>query len=97
MAVRIRLARGGKKKKPVYKVVVANSEAPRDGKFLEKLGIYDPNPETPIININGEKAVKWLKVGAKPTETVNSLLKKVGIIEASREKAQKETSEEAKA
>jgi len=90
MAVRIRLARGGKKKKPVYKVVVANSEAPRDGKFLEKLGIYDPNPETPTIDINAEKAIKWLKVGAKPTETVKSLLKKTGVIEAAPKETQKE-------
>ncbi len=97
MAVRIRLARGGKKRNPVYKVVVANSESPRDGKFLEKLGIYDPNHETPIINIDEEKTTKWLKVGAIPTETVNALLKKAGIIEPSQKTTEKETPKKAEA
>ena len=60
MATKIRLARGGKKRKPVYSVVVADSRSPRDGKFIEKLGIFNPNVEPPIINIDVESAFAWV-------------------------------------
>lgn len=87
MAVKIRLARGGRNKKPVYRVVVANSESPRDGKFIEKVGTYDPNVDPAAINIDEEKALKWLKTGAQPTETVKSLLTKTGVMESFAKKA----------
>ena len=80
MAVKIRLKRMGAKKKPFYRVVVADSRAPRDGRFIEEIGTYDPL-KTPVeIKIDADKAQKWLGTGAQPTETVKSLLKKSGII-----------------
>ncbi len=79
--VKIRLRRMGKKKKPSYRVVIADVRAPRDGDFLEIIGHYDPLTEPPTIVIDEEKALKWLKQGAQPTETVSSLLNKVGIME----------------
>ena len=81
MAVKIRLARGGRKKKPIYRVVVADSKAPRDGRFIEKVGNYDPNVDPAAVTIDEEKTLKWLKTGAQPTETVRVLLKKKGILE----------------
>ncbi len=81
MAVKIRLARGGRKKKPLYRVVVADSKAPRDGRFIEKVGNYDPNVDPAAVTIDEEKTLKWLKTGAQPTETVRVLLKKEGILE----------------
>ena len=82
MAVKIRLARGGRNKMPIYRVVVANSESPRDGKFLERVGTYNPNVDPAAVEIDQEKVIKWLKNGAKPTETVRVLLKKEGVLEA---------------
>jgi small subunit ribosomal protein S16 len=79
--VKIRLRRMGKKKKPSYRVVIADARAPRDGDFIEIIGHYDPLTEPPTIVIDEEKALKWLKQGAQPTETVSSLLNKVGIME----------------
>ena len=79
MAVKIRLKRMGAKKKPFYRVVVADSRSPRDGKFIEELGFYDPLTDPVNIKIDGEKAAKWLCNGAQPTETVKSLFKKAGI------------------
>ncbi|MDD4376592.1 MAG: 30S ribosomal protein S16 [Eubacteriales bacterium] len=79
--VKIRLKRMGAHKKPFYRVVVADSRTPRDGKFIEEIGYYNPLVEPVEIRINGEKAKKWLENGAQPTETVKSLLKKSGIIE----------------
>ena len=79
--VKIRLRRTGKKKKPSYRVVIADVRAPRDGDFIEIIGHYDPLTEPPTIVIDEEKALKWLKQGAQPTETVSSLLNKVGIME----------------
>lgn len=76
MAVRIRLARFGRKKKPYYRIVVANSEAPRDGKFLEIVGTYDPLQDPAGIVIQQDKLQAWLDQGAQPTVTVRSLLKK---------------------
>ena len=81
MAVKIRLKRMGRKKKPFYRVVVADSRAPRDGRFIEEIGTYDPLTDPGEINIDPEKAKKWLGNGAQPTDTVKSLLKKSGIVE----------------
>ena len=79
--VKIRLKRMGAHKKPFYRVVVADSRAPRDGKFIEEIGYYDPMKEPKVINIKADLAKKWLDNGAQPTETVKALLKKSGIIE----------------
>jgi len=78
MAVRIRLTRKGKKKQPFYRIVVADSEAPRDGKFLDIVGTYDPMRNPAAITIDDEKLATWIKKGAKPTETVESLIRKSG-------------------
>ncbi|OGO78524.1 MAG: 30S ribosomal protein S16 [Clostridiales bacterium GWB2_37_7] len=82
MAVKIRLRRMGAKKAPFYRVVVADSRSPRDGKFIEEIGYYNPITEPAEIKIDAEKAKKWLSTGAQPSDTVKSLLKKSGIIEA---------------
>ena len=79
--VKIRLKRMGAHKKPFYRVVVADSRTPRDGKFIEEIGYYNPLVEPPTIKIDDEQAKKWLENGAQPTETVKSLFKKSGIIE----------------
>ncbi|MDF2953712.1 MAG: Ribosomal protein S16 [Thermodesulfobacterium sp.] len=79
MPVRIRLMRFGRKKRPFYRVVAADSRAPRDGKFLEILGYYDPLKEPFEFKVNEEKVKKWLEKGAEPTETVRALLRKIGI------------------
>jgi small subunit ribosomal protein S16 len=79
MAVKIRLKRIGAKKKPFYRVVVADSRSPRDGKFIEELGYFDPLKDPAEIKINTEKAKKWLKDGAQPTDTAKALLKKSGV------------------
>ena len=79
MAVKIRLRRIGTKKAPFYRVVVADSRYPRDGRFIEKLGTYDPLAEPPAINIDVDKAKQWIANGAQPTDTVRALLKKVGV------------------
>lgn len=79
--VKIRLRRTGKKKQPSYRVVVADSRAPRDGAFIENIGHYSPLTDPPTIVIDEEKARKWLERGAQPTETVASLLRKLGIME----------------
>jgi small subunit ribosomal protein S16 len=76
MAVVIRLTRGGRKKKPFYRIVATNSYVKRDGKFLEILGTYDPLKDPAEIKVNHEKVKKWLELGAKPSDTVKSLLKK---------------------
>lgn len=79
--VKIRLRRMGAHKKPFYRVVVADSRAPRDGKFIEEIGYYDPMKEPKVIEINAELAKKWLENGAQPTETVKKLFKNAGIVE----------------
>ena len=76
MAVVLRMTRRGAKKKPFYRIVAADSRSPRDGKFLEMLGTYDPLKSENNIKINAEKVASWIKNGAKPSETVASLLKK---------------------
>lgn len=80
MPVKIRLARHGRKKSPFYHIVIADSRAPRDGKFIEKIGFYNPVTQPATIEVNFEKALKWLEVGAQPTDTVNSLLSKEGVL-----------------
>lgn len=80
MAVKIRLRRMGAKKAPFYRVVVADSRFPRDGRFIEEIGYYDPTKEPVVVNIDGEKAKQWIANGAQPTDTVRSLLKKSNII-----------------
>ena len=79
MAVKIRLKRMGKKRKPFYRIVAADSRAPRDGRFIEEIGTYDPNQEPSVVKIDAEAAKKWLGNGAQPTETVAKLLKQAGI------------------
>ena len=79
MAVKLRLKRMGKKKAPYYRVIVADSRSPRDGRFIEEIGTYDPNQEPAAVKLDTEAAQKWLKAGAQPTETVARLLKNAGI------------------
>ena len=79
MAVRIRLKRTGKKKAPSYRVVVADSHSPRDGRIIESIGWYNPRVKPTAIHIDAEKALKWMKNGALPTESVASLLRRAGI------------------
>lgn len=81
MAVRIRLTRKGRKKQPFYRIIVADSEAPRDGKFLDIVGTYDPMQNPAAVNIDNEKLDTWIKKGALPTQTVASLIKKQGAAE----------------
>ncbi len=81
MAVRIRLTRMGAKKKPFYRLVVADSRAPRDGKFIEILGSYNPISEPAEIKIDEEKALDWLQKGAQPSDTARSVLSKAGVLE----------------
>lgn len=83
MAVRIRLARMGAKKKPYYRMVVANSEAPRDGKFLEIVGSYDPTKDPASIKLQKEKISQWLEKGAKPTGSARAILEKEGLLKGS--------------
>ena len=79
MAVKIRLKRMGSNKKPFYRIVVADSRAPRNGRFIEEIGTYDPNQDPSIFDFNEEAAKKWLATGAQPTETVSKLLKIAGV------------------
>lgn len=80
MAVKIRLRRMGAKKAPFYRIVVADSRYPRDGRFIEKIGYYDPMKNPAEVKIDAEKVHKWISHGAQPTDTVKSLLKKNNII-----------------
>ena len=80
MSVKIRLARFGAKKKPFYRIVAADSSFPRDGRFIERLGTYDPCSNPPEITLQGDKIVAWINKGAQPTETVRKLLKKGGVL-----------------
>lgn len=79
MAVKIRLKRMGQKKAPFYRIVVADSRSPRDGRFIEEIGYFNPCQEPNELNINAEAAQKWLANGAQPTDTVKDLLKKAGV------------------
>jgi small subunit ribosomal protein S16 len=75
--VRIRLARHGAKKKPFYRIVVTDSRSPRDGRFIDQLGYYDPTKQPAVVEIKKEKLERWLQTGAQPSETVTQLIKKV--------------------
>ncbi|OPL15391.1 MAG: 30S ribosomal protein S16 [delta proteobacterium MLS_D] len=79
MATKIRLTRMGAKKKPFYRIVVADSQSPRDGRFIEIIGNYDPLQDPAVINIKEDRVVEWLSRGAKPSRTVSNLLQKKGI------------------
>ncbi|MBQ6603585.1 MAG: 30S ribosomal protein S16 [Eubacterium sp.] len=79
MAVKIRLRRMGKKKAPVYRIIVADARSPRDGRFIEEIGTYDPNQEPSAFSVDEEAAKKWLATGAQPTETVGKIFKLAGI------------------
>jgi small subunit ribosomal protein S16 len=83
MAIRIRLRRIGRKKLPLYRIVVADQESPRDGRFIEVIGTYDPKGKTPAdkVKLDAEKARAWLAKGATPSETVESLLKHAGVLQ----------------
>ncbi len=79
MAVKIRLRRMGAKKAPFYRIVVADSRYPRDGRFIEEIGTYNPLTNPAEIKVDAEKAQKWIQNGAQPTDTVKALLKKAGV------------------
>jgi small subunit ribosomal protein S16 len=81
MAVKLRLMRMGKKKQPVYRIVAADSRSPRDGRFIEILGTYEPRSEPSRVVVDNEKAIRWLRDGAKPTETVARLLTQSGALD----------------
>ena len=79
MAVKIRLKRMGQKKRPIYRIVVADARAPRDGRNIDEIGTYDPNQEPAAVTVDAEAAKKWIANGAKPTETVARLFKQAGV------------------
>ena len=81
MAVKMRLKRLGAKKAPFYRVIVADSRSPRDGRFIDEIGYYNPLTTPAEIKLDAEKAKKWIQNGAQPTETVKALLKKSGIVD----------------
>ncbi len=81
MAVKIRLRRMGSKKSPFYRIVVADSKSPRDGRFIEEIGYYNPLTEPKTVKVDNEKALKWIENGAKPTDTVDRLFKDNGLYE----------------
>lgn len=80
MALKIRLKRMGMKKSPFYRFVVAEATAPRDGRFVEEMGYYNPTKDPAVVQIDEEKALKWLGTGATPTDTVRSIFSKAGIM-----------------
>ena len=80
MAVKIRLRRVGAKKAPFYRIVVADSRYPRDGRFIEEIGYYDPTKEPHVVNLDADKAKAWIGKGAQPTDTVKSILKSNGVL-----------------
>ena len=80
MAVKIRLKRIGQKKAPFYRIVVSDARSPRDGRFIEEIGIYDPTKEPSVVKVDEEAAKKWLANGAQPTETVSKLFKNANIV-----------------
>ncbi|PLX90980.1 MAG: 30S ribosomal protein S16 [Desulfuromonas sp.] len=79
MSVKIRLARGGAKKKPFYQIVVADERCPRDGRYIENLGQYNPLVEPKMVTLNEERALAWLNKGAQPSETVRQILRQEGV------------------
>ena len=80
MAVKIRLRRMGAKKAPFYRIVVADGRYPRDGRFIEEIGVYDPTKEPSVVKVAAEKAKTWIQNGAQPTDTVRDILKKQGVL-----------------
>ena len=80
MAVKIRLRRMGAKKAPYYRVVVADSRYPRDGRFIEEIGTYNPLTDPATVNVDADRAQEWIKKGAQPTDTVRGILKKAGVL-----------------
>ncbi|MDR3207540.1 MAG: 30S ribosomal protein S16 [Oscillospiraceae bacterium] len=78
--VKLRLKRMGAKKAPFYRIVVADSRYPRDGRFIEEIGTYDPLKEPSELHVNAERALEWIRTGAQPTDTVKNLLKKAGVL-----------------
>ena len=78
--VKIRLRRMGAKKTPFYRIVVADSRYPRDGRFIEEIGTYNPLAEPTVVNVNADRAQEWIKNGAQPTDTVRGILKKAGVL-----------------
>src|SRR5687767_11015292 len=85
MAVKIRLRRTGRKKAPVYRIVVADSRSPRDGRFIEIIGQYAPRQSENAVSLQADRANYWLDVGAQPTDTVRSLLRKAGVLKSRHE------------
>ena len=86
MATKIRLRRMGAKKNPFYRLIVADSDSPRDGRFIEEIGYYDPTKRPEVLNIDEEKALKWLATGAQPSDTAKSLLRQAGVLAKFRNK-----------
>jgi small subunit ribosomal protein S16 len=86
--VRIRLRRMGAKKAPFYRIVVADARSPRDGRFIEEIGYYDPTKNPAVVKVDGERAQYWIGHGAQPTDTVRSLLRREGILRAIHEQKQ---------
>ncbi|MBQ6040313.1 MAG: 30S ribosomal protein S16 [Oscillospiraceae bacterium] len=80
MAVKIRLRRMGAKKAPFYRIVVADGRYPRDGRFIEEIGYYDPTKEPSVVKVDADKAKTWIQNGAQPTDTVRDILKKQGVL-----------------
>jgi len=80
LAVKIRLRRVGKKKKPAYRIVVTDSQSPRDGRFIEIVGIYQPLTDPVVTRVNADRVLYWMKNGAKPSDTVRSILAKTGVM-----------------
>jgi small subunit ribosomal protein S16 len=95
--VKIRLRRMGARKRPFYRIVVADSRSPRDGRFIETIGTYDPTVDPPAVKVNKERAEYWLKNGAQPTDIARALLKKVGLLGGSGQDESVETKEKASA
>ncbi|MCL5972719.1 MAG: 30S ribosomal protein S16 [Firmicutes bacterium] len=92
--VKIRLRRMGAKKRPFYRVVVADARAPRDGRFIEEIGYYDPTKDPAVVKIDEDKAVKWIQNGAQPTDTARSLLRQTGVLKKVHEMKQTAKSHE---
>ena len=88
MATKIRLQRHGAKKRPFYQVVIADERSRRDGRFIENVGYYDPTKSPALLKLNVEKVIAWLDKGAQPTDTVNQILKKEGILEKAAQAAE---------
>lgn len=87
--VKIRLRRMGAKRRPFYRVVVADARSPRDGRFIDEIGYYDPTKDPAVIKIDEDKAVRWINNGAQPTDTARSLLKKAGVLKKVHDMKQK--------